>query len=158
MSKLVVLGFDGLCTADEVLNRVRPLQVEHLAGLEDICVVERETYGDVYIKQAVNLTAHGPASGCISGAFWGTLIGLLFLNPHAGMAAGEAEGIRPDLLLDYGICDVFARTLREAVPQGSSALFILCRNISEHTIMRQAEPYGPRVLRTYLSLEAEERL
>ena len=41
MSNLVVLGFDGLHTADDVLNKLRSLQKEYLIDLEDACVVER---------------------------------------------------------------------------------------------------------------------
>ena len=84
MSDLVVLDFDGIHTADEVLNKLRSLQKEYLIDLEDACVVEREKDGKVHIKQAVNLTAVGAAQGGMSGALWGTLVGFLFLNPLAG--------------------------------------------------------------------------
>ena len=59
MSNLIVLDFDGIHTADEVLNKLRSLQKEHLIDLEDACVVERDKDGKVHIKQAVNLTALG---------------------------------------------------------------------------------------------------
>ena len=59
MSNLVVLGFDGIHAADEVLNKLRSLQKEHLIDLEDACVVERDDGGKIYVKQAVNLTALG---------------------------------------------------------------------------------------------------
>ena len=39
MSDLVVLDFDGVGTADEVLTKLRGLQKEHLIDLEDACVV-----------------------------------------------------------------------------------------------------------------------
>jgi len=57
MSNLVVLDFDGIHTADEVLNKLRSLQKEYLIDLEDACVVEHEKGGKVHIKQAVNLEA-----------------------------------------------------------------------------------------------------
>jgi uncharacterized membrane protein len=71
MSDLVVLDFDGIHTADEVLNKLRSLQKENLIDLEDACVVEREHDGRVHIKQAVNLMSMGARSGGLSGAFWG---------------------------------------------------------------------------------------
>ena len=63
MSTLIVVGFDGIHTADDVLNKLRSLQKEHLIDLEDACVVERDNGGKIHIKQAVNLTAVGAASG-----------------------------------------------------------------------------------------------
>ena len=73
MSSLVVLGFDGIHTADEVLNKVRPMQKEHLIDLEDACVVERDKDGKVHVKQAVNLMALGAATGGVRGMLLGTL-------------------------------------------------------------------------------------
>src|SRR5579871_5430142 len=92
MTNLIVLGFDGLHTADEVLNKLRSLQKEYLIDLEDACVVERDATGRIHIKQAVNLAAVGAKTGGVSGALWGTLVGLLFLNPLAGFAIGAITG------------------------------------------------------------------
>src|ERR1700752_3821068 len=76
MSSLVVLDFDGIHTADEVLNKLRSLQKDYLTDLEDACVVEREKGGKVHIKQAVNLTGMGALAGGSRGALLGTLVGL----------------------------------------------------------------------------------
>src|SRR5262249_5040907 len=115
MSNLVVLGFDGLHTADEVLNKLRSMQKEYLIDLEDSCVVERELSGEAHIKQAVDLTAMGARSGGVGGALWGTLVGLLFLNPLAGMAIGAITGAGAGAvagsLADYGIPDDFVQKL-----------------------------------------------
>jgi uncharacterized membrane protein len=120
------IDFDGIHTADEVLNKLRALQKDYLIDLEDACVVERDQGGKVHIKQAVNLTKVGAAAGGIRGALFGTLIGFLFLNPLAGMAlgamAGAGAGAVTGSLADYGIRDDFVRKLGETIPAGSSAL------------------------------------
>jgi uncharacterized membrane protein len=162
MSNLVVLGFDCLHTADEVLNKVRALQKEYLIDLEDACVVEREKGGKVYLKQAVNLTRIGAATGGSSGALWGAIVGLLFLNPLAGMVlggiAGAGAGALSGSLTDYGIRDDFIRKLGETIPEGSSALFVLFKNVNEDKVLPELEPFKPRVLRTSLSSDAEKKL
>jgi len=63
MSDLVVLDFDGVVTADEVLTKLRGMQKEHLIDLEDACLVVHTENGKVQIKQAMNLTAFGAARG-----------------------------------------------------------------------------------------------
>jgi len=162
MSNLVVLGFDGLHTADEVLNKLRALQKEYLIDLEDACVVEREQGGKVYLKQAVNLTRVGAATGGGTGAIWGAIVGLLFLNPLAGMAfgalAGAGVGALSGSLADYGIRDDFIKKLGETIPVGSSALFVLFKKVTEDKVLAELEPYKPRVLRTSLSSDAEKKL
>jgi uncharacterized membrane protein len=162
MSTLVVLGFDGIHTADEVLNKARSLQKEHLIDLEDACVVERESDGKAHVKQAVNLMAAGATSGGMWGAVWGALVGILFLNPLAGMAlgglAGAGAGALSGSLADYGINDDFVKKLGETIPPGSSALFVLVRSVTEDKVLPALEPYKPRVLKTSLSNEDEANL
>jgi len=62
MSDLVCVAYKDRDTADQVLNELRQLQVEHLIDLEDACVVVRDDSGKVHLKQAVNLVAAGAAS------------------------------------------------------------------------------------------------
>lgn len=162
MSNLVVLGFDGIHTADEVLNKLRSLQNQYLIDLEDACVVERLEDGKIFINQAVNLTAIGAAAGGSRGALWGTLVGLLFMNPLAGMAIGAISGAGFGALAgslnDYGIRDDFVKKLGDTIPPGSSALFILFRSATEDKVLPEIKPYKPRILKTSLSNEAEQRL
>ena len=162
MSNLVVFDFDGVHTADEVLNKLRALQKEYLIDLEDACVVERPKGGKVHIKQAVNLTTLGATAGGLRGAMWGTLVGLLFLNPLAGMliggVTGAGAGALSGSLSDYGIRDDFIKKLSETIPEGSSALFVLFRSVTEDKVLPEIEPYKPRVLKTSLSNEAEAKL
>jgi uncharacterized membrane protein len=162
MSNLVVLDFDGMQTADEVLNKLRSMQKEYLIDLEEACVVERDKNGKIYIKQAVNLTALGAAGGGSRGALWGALVGLLFLNPLAGMAigalTGAGAGALAGSLTDYGIRDDFIKQLGATIPPGSSALFILFRNVNEDKVLPELKAYKPRILRTSLTNEGEQRL
>jgi uncharacterized membrane protein len=162
MSSLVVLGFDGIHTADEVLNKVRSLQQENLIDLEDACVVERDKAGKVHLKQAVNLVAMGAARGGTWGMLWGTLVGVLFLNPLAGMAlgalAGAGSGALSGSLVDYGINDDFIKKLSQTIPEESSALFVLVKSVTEDKVLPVIEPYKPRVLKTSLSDADEAKL
>ena len=131
-------------------------------SFKDACVVEREKGGKVHIKQAVNLTALGAAAGGTRGAMWGALVGLLFMNPLAGMAigaiTGAGAGALSGSLADYGIRDDFVKKLSATIPEDSSALFVLFRSLTEDKVLREIEPYKPRVLKTSLSNEAEARL
>jgi uncharacterized membrane protein len=121
MNNLVVFDFDGIHTADEVLNKLRSLQREYLIDLEDACVVEREKGGKIHIKQAVNLTAMGAAAGGARGAMWGALVGLLFMNPLAGMAIGAISGAGAGALSGSRDCRNFC-VRRFSVMRARSAL------------------------------------
>ena len=162
MGQLVVLGFDGLSAADEVLNKLRSLKAQHLLDLEDAVVVERDADGKVHMKQAVNLTKLGATSGGLSGALWGTLVGLLFLNPLAGMvigaSAGAGAGALSGSLMDYGVNDEFVKQLSQTIPNNSSALFVLVREVTMDKVVSEIQAWQPRVLNTSLSGEQEAKL
>ena len=162
MSDLIVAGFKGEDTADQVLNKLTALQREHLIDLEDACVVVRDASGNVRLKQAMSLVGAGAASGGLTGAMWGTLIGLLFLNPLAGLLAGAAfgagAGALSGSLVDYGIDDEFIRSLGATIEPGSSALFVLVRRATPDKVLPELSQFKGTVLRTSLSNEQEARL
>jgi uncharacterized membrane protein len=162
MSDLIVIGFKGEDTADQVINKLHALRKEYLIDLEDACVVVRDQAGKVHLKQTVNLTGISATTGGIRGALWGTLIGLLFLNPLLGMVAGAAFGAGfaaiAGALTDYGIDDNFIKSVGSTIVPGSSALFVLVRSVSFDKLLPELQPYGGTVLRTSLSNEQEARL
>lgn len=162
MSDLVVLDFAGVTTADDVLTKLRSMQKEYLIDLEDACVVVHTEAGKVQVKQAVNLTTVGAASGASTGMLVGALAGLLLLNPLAGMAvgglAGAGFGALSGSLSDYGINDEFIKNLGKTIPKGSSALFMLIRRSTSDKVLPEIEVFKPRVLKTSLSREQEDKL
>jgi uncharacterized membrane protein len=162
MSDLVVLDFDGIGAADDVLTKLRNMQKAHLIDLEDACVVVHTEAGRLQIKQAMNLTAFGAASGASSGMLIGALAGLLVLNPLAGLAigglAGAGFGALSGSLSDYGINDDFIQRLGKTIPKGSSALFLLIRSSTPDKVLPEIEPFKPRILKTSLSNEQENAL
>jgi uncharacterized membrane protein len=162
MSDLVVLDFDGVGTADEALTKLRAMQKAHLIDLEDACVVVHTDAGKIQVKQAVNLTSLGARTGLSSGMLIGALAGLLVLNPLAGMAvgglAGAGFGALSGSMADYGINDDFIKNLGKTIPKGSSALFMLIKSSTPDKVLPEIEPFRPRVLKTSLSNEQEEKL
>ena len=80
MSDLVVIEFPTEAKAEEVRQKLLGLQKEYLIELGDAVIAVREPNGGVKLNQLVNTTA----VGAVGGAFWGSLIGLIFLNPLIG--------------------------------------------------------------------------
>lgn len=162
MSELMVLDFDGIGTADDVLTKLRGMEKAQLIDLEDACVVVHTESGGLQVKQALNLTAMGATSGATSGMLLGTLVGMLVLNPLAGLAigglAGAGFGALSGSLTDYGINDEFISQLGKTIPRGSSALFLLIRRHTPDKVLPEIEKFNPRVLKTSLSNEQEQRL
>ncbi len=162
MSELVVVAFDTPEEADRVLTELTRLQKEYLVDLEDAVVAIRQPDGKVNLKQSMGMVGVGAASGGLYGAVWGTLVGLLFLNPLAGMAlgglVGAGTGALSSSLIDYGIDDKFIRSLGETLQPNSSALFALVRKAQPEKVLAELSQFRGRVLRSSLSPEQEARL
>ncbi len=154
MSDLFAIAYDDLFKAEEVRLTLAKLQKEHLIELEDAAVVIKDTEGKVKLKQAVNLTAAGAASG----GFWGLLIGTFFLVPLFGAAVGAASGAIGGALTDMGVDDNFMRELGETLQPGTSALFILVRKVTPDKVLDEVSKYGGKILRTSLSKDDEKQL
>jgi uncharacterized membrane protein len=154
MAELIAIAYDDEFKAEEVRLALFRLQREYLVDLEDAVVVVRTRDGKVRLGQTHDLVAAGAATG----GLWGMLVGLLFLNPLLGVAAGAASGALAGYLTDVGIDDEFLRECGEALPPGSSALFMLLRKSTPDKVLPELARYGGRVLRTSLSREEEEKL
>ncbi len=154
MADLIVIEYDDMHQAEEVRLRLQRMQKDYLIDLADAVVAVKDQQGKVKLHQIHNLTA----SGAISGGFWGTLIGLIFLNPLLGMAAGAAAGAVGGALTDVGINDDFMKRMANGFNNGTSALFVLVRKVTADKVLAELEGTGGKVLHTSLTHEQEDKL
>jgi len=156
MSNLIVIGFNNAADAFQMRGALAQMQAQYLIEMEDAVVVTRDMKGAVQLHQAVNLTA----TGAVSGAFWGSLIGLLFLNPLLGAAVGAGSGALSGKLTDIGINDSFMKDLGATLTAGTAALFVLVRKSTPDKVLEGLKPFAGkgRVLQTSLTRDKEDEL
>ncbi len=168
MSELVCIAFKDSSTADRVLNELRAMEQDYVLDLEDAVIVVRDMDGKVHLKQCVDVFGGATKQGVALGMLWGGLMGLLFLNPLAGLLGSIAGGAgggavstaanEYGLLSDYGIPDKFIKDLGSTISRGTSAIFLLIRSADQDTLLARISPYEGRILQTSLSQEQEEKL
>jgi uncharacterized membrane protein len=155
MANLVVLGFDDRASAERVFQLVTDtLPKQQLLQVGDAALVWREQDGKPRIQQAVNTTA----AGALGGAFWGTLIGLLFLNPLLGAAVGAGAGAIGGKLTDIGINDSMIKEMGQDLEPGKAAVFALVQQATQDRVIEAIKPYNPHVIQTSLSHDDQEAL
>jgi uncharacterized membrane protein len=154
MTELIVLAFNSEGGAKEALSVLSQLQKQELIKLSDAATVVRKIDGKVKVRQAVDLVG----AGALGGAFWGMLIGLIFLVPWLGLAIGAISGAIAGRLSDIGIDDKFIREVGTTIEPGHSALFMLVERMTEDRVLPELQRFHPTVLRTNLSAEDEEKL
>ena len=156
MSDLIVIGFDDENTAFEMRSELAKLQKEYLIDMDDVVVVTKSAEGKVKLHQAVNLTA----AGAVGGGFWGTLIGMIFLNPLLGAAVGAGAGAISGALTDIGISNDFMKKLGETLTPDSSALFVLVKKATPDKVLAHLEQFRGKgtILQTSLTKDEESHL
>jgi uncharacterized membrane protein len=154
MSDLVVIEFPTEAKAEEVRKKLLGLQKEYLIELGDAVIAVREPNGSVKLNQLVNTTA----VGAVGGAFWGSLIGLIFLNPLIGAAIGAASGALSGKLTDIGIDDSFMKQVGASLQSGNAALFLLIRKLTTDKVLEAVRGVGGKVLQTSFDHTKEQAL
>jgi uncharacterized membrane protein len=154
MSDLVVIAFPTEAKAEEVRQKLLAMQKEYLIELGDAVIAVKDSKGQIKLNQMVNTTA----AGAVTGAFWGTLIGLIFLMPLAGAALGAASGTLSGYLTDVGINDKWMKETAAAVQPGTAALFVLVRKVTADKVLERLKGEGGTVLKTSLDHTKEAAL
>src|SRR5215813_6013721 len=147
MSELVVIAFPTEAKAEEVRQKLLAMQKEYLIELGDAVVAVKDAQGNIKLNQLLNTTA----AGAVSGAFWGSLIGLIFLMPLAGGTLGG-------YLTDIGIDDKWMKQTAAAIQPGTAALFVLVRKVTADKVLEGLKGEGGTVLKTSLDHTKEAAL
>ena len=154
MSDLVVIAFPTEAKAEEVRQKLLAMQKEYLIELGDAVIAVKDSKGQIKLNQLINTTA----AGAVTGAFWGSLIGLIFLMPLAGAALGAASGTLSGYLTDIGINDKWMKETAAAVQPGTAALFVLVRKVTADKVLDRLKGEGGTVLKTSLDHTKEAAL
>ena len=156
MSDLIVISFEDEQTAFALRAELAKLQQEYLIEMDDAVVVTKDDKGKVKLHQAQNLTA----AGAVGGGFWGTLIGMIFLNPLLGAAVGAGAGALSGALTDIGINNDMMKSFADSFKPGCSALFVLVRKATGDKVLAGLSEFTGKgkVLQTSLTKDKEDEL
>jgi uncharacterized membrane protein len=106
LSDLLVIEFSSEAKAEGVREMLLAMQKEYLIELGDAVVAVKDDRGRVKLNQLFQPVVQGTMLGML----WGSLIGLLFMVPLAGIAVGAASGALRGQLADLGINDALHET------------------------------------------------
>jgi uncharacterized membrane protein len=154
MSDLIVIAFPTEAKAEQVRQKLLAMQKEYLIELGDAVIAIKDANGSIKLNQLLNTTT----IGAVSGTFWGTLIGLIFLMPLVGAALGAASGAIGGALTDVGLDDKWMKETAAAIQPGTAALFLLVRKVTADKVLDGLKGEGGKVMKTSLDHTKEAAL
>ena len=153
MSQLVVLGFDTEEQALEALKSLRRLESDGRISFEDTAVISHSLDGKFSVKnEASGTTETGAVVGAILGGF------VTFMFPVAGIAIGALAGAGVGALMGRGVSGDFVKDVKEELPPGKSALFLLVRGADRDAAIGVLRNFTGEVIQTTLDPDAEQAI
>ena len=153
-SNIVVLGFEGESTAEDMLSTFMDMQERGVVTIEDAVIATRGPSTNVEVKQTRSVTG----KYAVRGSGVGLLAGLLLGGPIGGLVGGAAIGAIAGAMKDQGIDDKFINQVTQALRPNSSALFLMGKAEDPDKFYEEMRPFKAIVATTTLSEEKEKRL
>jgi len=154
MSELIVAGFKGEFTADEVLLDLLKMKQIHLIDLDYAVVVAKRDDGTIRARHN-NVIVHADATAV---GQWGTLF---FGGPVGyiiGAILGAVIGETVKGLKKIGIQEDFIKDVSETLEPGSSAIFIRVRKSLSDKVVEELKNFKAKLLRSSLTITNESEL
>jgi uncharacterized membrane protein len=175
MPELMVVAFEGIHRATEVLRDLRDLQAARTIHLADAVAVYRADDGRLLVDESVKPTSE---EGATLGGLLGVLIGLVLTVPITGgasaavvasavstgaLALGATGAVigheeAADVKTMSGIAEGLVNEIGGMVQPGQSALFVLADTTDPDGVAQRLGGYGGTILRTTLPPAEVERL
>src|SRR3954469_17899884 len=147
MADLIAIGYPDETTAAAAAEEVKQLAQDLIIEPDAVAVIVRDADG----KYKVTTSHHPVGAGTSWGMFWGLLFGVLFFVPVFGMAVGAGLGALMGKVEKTGIDKAFQQRVRDMVPPGTSALFLVVEKVTPDKAVDGLSRFGGTVLKSSLS-------
>lgn len=154
MADLIALGYSDESTAVAAQQEAERLAHDLMIRPDAIAAIVRHLDG----KVKVHSTAQPVADGRTYVMFWGLLFALLFFVPFFGVPVGAEIGALMGKIEQSGVDKEFQRRVQELLKPGTSALFLVVRQVTPETAVEALSRFGGTVLTTSLGDETEAEL
>jgi uncharacterized membrane protein len=155
MSTLSVLRFLTVDGAQRMEDSLRDLQSARQIELQDAAIVTWPQGKRTPVAEQL-LSFAGPEA--LPGAFWDTLLGLIFCIPIFGQVPGASVDTLSAKLVDYGIDDNFILQTRQVVTEGASAMFLLTSSAVQEAVVVAMRGQTFELLSTNIPKKREDEL
>jgi len=153
MSHVVVVSFDTETDAQSAMASLRGLEKEGQIHFEDTAIVVHGADGKFQVKNEASGTTE---TGAVVGALLGGLLFVVF--SIAGIALGAAARAGVGALLGNGVDGKFVQEVKETLPAGKSALFLVIKDANADATIPALRRFHGEVIQTTLDDDTEKAL
>jgi uncharacterized membrane protein len=156
MADLIVISFDTETQAEAAYTEILRLETDLVVEVAGLALVKVDDHGKTHVETPDPAGKVGV--GAAGGALFGTLLGLLFFVPLAGLVLGGLIGGLVAGLDKTGLDSEFRERVRSIVSTGKSAVVIYAIKITEDKFTKALAPFNGTIVQTSLSEEDEHAM
>ena len=146
MANLLVITFDNMEDAGNLLENIKDLQKDAQIQINDAAVVIKDEEGKVKVK---NMADTGVKVGAVGGGILGLIIASVFF-PIGGMLLGAAAGALIGKMAHLGVDKDFVKEITDQLTPGTSALFVMGSKANQGAVRSVLEKYKGKVYQSTL--------
>ena len=154
MANLLVITFDNMEDAGNLLGNIKQLQKDAQLQINDAAVIVKDTEGSVKVK---NMADTGVKTGAVGGGIVGLIIASVFF-PIGGMLLGAAAGALIGKMAHLGVDQKFVKEVTDELTPGTSAIFIMASKVNPGPLRSALENYHGKVFQSTLDDDALEEV
>lgn len=153
MSDLILLAYRSQSAAFVAGEALAVLQQEAGTEPEDIVVITRDPSGRISVNQSTDLATGLP----LGGGRWGTLIGMLFLDPRKPLPGGKGLAAQ---LLEAGLDAAFLQAASRSLTAGTAVVGLRVRLLGADAVLDRVKSLtgAPTILQARLDPATEDAL
>jgi uncharacterized membrane protein len=154
MGSITAITFEDMEQGPQLREALKGLERRGLLSLDDAAVIVRDESGEFKVHGQLD---RGVKTGAGIGAAVGLLLGSIFF-PLGGIVLGALGGAGVGASVNLGIDKKFIQDIKEAMPNGSSAIIIYARSADPAALRAAVEPFHGHVYQTTLESDDEDTL
>ena len=131
-STFVILTFDKMDQASQVLESMHKLEKEHLVNLKDSAVITKDENGTINAHEDKTFSK---SRGAATGGALGFMLGAALGGPIGGVLLGGAAGAWASKKVDLGISNQRLKEVAEEMPNNSSALCLQIKKVEHKDLL-----------------------
>lgn len=152
-SNIVIVTFEDMETAGQVLKSIEAMDKENLVALKDAAVLVKDENGKVEVKETEDVSTR---RGVVTGGTLGLIVGLIVGGPVGGLVVGGALGALAAKKIDLGISDDKIVAFEEEMKNGTSSLFLQFTSAEKKEwLIALVRDSGGKIVEIELSDDAE---
>jgi uncharacterized membrane protein len=131
-SSIVIVTFEDMTSANQVLAELKQLQKDKTIELADAVTVVKDETGEIKVSETTDFSRR---RGAVTGGAIGLVIGIVVGGPLVALLLGAGAGSLLAKKIDLGVSKDKIQAVSDSMNNSSSAIFLQVKQVKDNGIL-----------------------